>query len=160
MKKILAFLKDTGEKIQNTHPFMQISSFLACVFLFALMGIGFLFIPDTTRAVFFFPDTRTGRIHTEIRYLPEAKGRDARLTRYVEDLVLGTGLENCIPLFNRGTRLLGCFVRGADAYVNLSADALMPVPGTAPSDQACAIFKKMFLQISEILIRYTCTLTG
>jgi len=139
---IRTFLKNTGDKIQDTHPFIQILSFLVCMGIIGILLFGVLFDHGTRRSVFFFPNIRTESLNTEIRYLPVVRGKDASLELYVSELLLGSVNSNRKPLFNHGTTVLSCFIRKNMAYIDLSAEATVPERGTTASITACEIFKK------------------
>ena len=67
---------------------------------------------------------------------------DARLNLYVSELLLGPMDPGYIPLYNHGGHLSRCFMRGKDAYIDLSAEALLPGIAVLPTDAASEVFKK------------------
>jgi hypothetical protein len=146
IKKIIdiirTFLKNTGDKIQDTHPFIQIVSFLVCVGIIGILFFTVIFSHGTRRSVFFFPNSRTEVIATEIRYLPVVRGKDATLQLYVSEVLLGSANPDRKPLFNRGTTVLSCFIRKNTAYIDLSSEAAYPESGITSSIVATEIFKK------------------
>jgi hypothetical protein len=146
MKKIFefirTFLKNTGEKIQATHPFAQIVSFCVCAGLLMLILVSTLFHPWTDRSLFYFPEATQKGISAEIRYIPHASGADARLEQYVSELLLGPGTPGVLPLYSRNTFVRDAYVRKGAAYIDLSADALSPVSTPVPQEKAYALFKK------------------
>ena len=139
---IRTFLKNTGDKIQDTHPFIQIVSFLVCVGIMGILFFTVLFNHGTRRSVFFFPNSMTNALCSEIRYLPVVHGKDATLELYVSEVLLGSADPDRKPLFNHGTTVLSCFIRKNMAYIDLSAEATVPERGTTASITACEIFKK------------------
>jgi hypothetical protein len=139
---LVSFLKDAGEKIQNTHPTLQIVSFGVIAGIMFVLFVSVLARPDARRSVFYFTETRTGKVRTEIRYLPVARTRDERLALYSREILLGPVHQDLAPLYNPGVKLEKAFMRGRDAYIALSADALVPGPGVTESKKAYDLFKK------------------
>jgi len=142
MKKILAFLINTGEEIQNTHPALQIIAFSVCASILLLVSLPMSVRPATLRSVFYFNETATGTTRMEVRYLPKVRGTDARLSLYVNELVLGPVNPLYTPLFAPRVRVLRCFVRDHAAYIDLSAEALEAGGGTLFSAKEAELFKK------------------
>ncbi len=142
LKKIMNFLKNTGEKIQDTHPAIQIIAFSVLAGIFFLVFVSLLFHPYTNRSIFFFPDTRTGAPRAEIRYLPKVHGTDSRLNLYVSELLLGPIGPTYKPLYPKNVRILRCFTKKNTAYIDLSAAALELDGGTTSYIEAFAFFKK------------------
>ena len=146
IKKIIdiirTFLKNTGDKIQDTHPFIQIVSFLVCAGIVCILFFAVIFDHGERRSVFFFPNVKAESLCTEIRYLPVVRGKDATLELYVSEVLLGSVNPDRKLLFNRETTVLTCFVRKNTAYIDLSADAAYPEGGITASITACKIFKK------------------
>jgi len=142
MKKILEFLKNTGEKIQNTHPVIQIISFSVCACILFLVLVSFLFHPLVKRSVFYFPDARTGRTCSEIRYLPHTHGLDARLSLYVDELLLGPIHPGYLRLYNKNVHRVTCFVRNHAAYIDISPASPLSDPEVASAPKAFSFFKK------------------
>jgi len=139
---IRTFLKNTGDKIQDTHPFIQIVSFLVCAGIVCILFFTVIFNHGTRRSVFFYPDSRTNALCTEIRYLPVVHGKDASLELYVSEVLLGSADPDRKLLFNRDTTVLSCFIRKNTAYIDLSAAAAYPEGGITASINATEIFKK------------------
>ncbi len=142
MKKILAFLKNTGEKIQNTHPALQILAFSVCAGILLLIFVFMLFRPAARRSVFYFTETATGKTRMEVRYLPAVRDTDARLTLYSGELALGPVNTRYTPLFGRNVRVLRCFIRDHVAYIDLSTEALQAGNGKFFSAKEAALLKK------------------
>ena len=142
MKQSVDFVEDMTVKIRNTHPVVQIGAFGVCMAVLLLVSIGSFAGPPVRHSVFFFQNAKNGAISTEVRYIPRVHGRDARLSCYVSELLLGSMQPDFIPLFNPGVRLNRCFARGHDAYIDLSSEALLPAAGVTESKKAIALFKK------------------
>lgn len=139
---VTSFLRSAGEKIQNTHPFLQIASFLACAAIVFVIMLSVLFSPWKQRSVFFFPGMNGRTTVMEVRYLPRAKTREARVERYVSELLLGPITPGSSSLFAKKTALVDCMVRKNDAYVNLSPEALDGLNASTDFRTATEIFKK------------------
>jgi Sporulation and spore germination. len=139
---IWVFLKNTGEKIQDTHPFVQIVSFLVCLGILFVIFLSIMFTPHVRRSIFFFQDAEKGSIHSEIRYLPQSRDRDGKLAQFASEVLLGPETPTLKPLFNPGTKIVDCFARKDAAYINLSSEALLPGTGVTDSKKASALFKK------------------
>jgi hypothetical protein len=138
----VAFVRKLWKKIRDTHTVVQIASFS---FIFGIVFIIFLTIivtPHMRRSIFCFPSASGKTVTTEIRYLPVARDRSGKAERYISDLLLGPETPSLIPLFDRKTRILDCFVRKNILYVNLSSAALLPGPNSASTEEGCALFKK------------------
>jgi Sporulation and spore germination len=142
VSSIVSFLKNTGEKIQDTHPFIQIFSFLACVAVIFCIMLSVLFSPRMQRSIFFFPGINSQSTVMEIRYLPRAHTREARVERYVSELLLGPITPGLSPLFSTETSLVDCLVRKGTAYINLSSEVLDNRNGLPEYSLASEYFKK------------------
>lgn len=139
---IWVFLKNTGEKIQDTHPFVQIVSFLVCFGILFVIFLSIMFTPHVRRSVFYFQDAEKGKVRSEIRYLPKARDRDGKLAQFASEVLLGPETPSFKALFNPGTKLVDCFARKHSAYINLSPEALLPGTSVTDSKDACELFKK------------------
>lgn len=124
MNRFIRIIRETGEKIRLTHPLIQIVAFGAFAVLLAAAFIRVASLPYGTRSVFYFPDTLTKKVRIEARHLPRQKTADARLAQYVEELLLGPIEEDRDPLFSGRVSLKSAFIRGRDAYIDLSPEAL------------------------------------
>lgn len=72
---------------------------------------------------FSYPVIGKEKIVKEIRYLP-SKPSQGLLKLYIEELVLGPGLQRTRPLFSLGTTVEFCFLRDQTLYLGLSKHAL------------------------------------
>ncbi len=75
------------------------------------------------RCVFIFPSVDEGRYVLETRYLKENPNKDY-VNFFLDELVLGSGLERTKYLFAPGTKIISCFERNQMLYLNLSADII------------------------------------
>ncbi|WP_330165581.1 GerMN domain-containing protein [Teretinema zuelzerae] len=130
-------------KARRTHTPVQLAVIAACAAVLLALFVMHAFIPNRTRSLFSFPVSAvSSKTKTEVRYLADMKTLDEQFTLYVEELVLGPMEPGLKPLFNRGTRILRSFVRGKDAYIDLSSEALLPEAGIPDFPTARDIFKK------------------
>lgn len=143
------FFIKAGEKISpaldlvvRTHHHSQLWPFLALLFVVFILSVTLLVRPGSDRRVFFFPDEQTGRIRTEIRYLPSARTRDEAFVRYVNELLLGPVTPRVLALYNRPATAQSVFIRGRNAYIVLSDDVVVPGDDTADHFTAYTLFKK------------------
>ncbi len=139
---VKARTRSTVNGYVTTHSTAQCVALLAVAALLLVLAGSILFAPHKTRAVYYFPVSKTGAVRTEIRYLPRVKTLDRRLTQYVSDLVLGPENPLFEPLYDKGTKVTACFIRNGSAYIDLSGEALTPDTVTTSSERAYELFKK------------------
>jgi hypothetical protein len=107
-----------------------------------LLCISALFHPSTDRSLFYFPESGKNGVSAEVRYIPHARGADARLSLYVAELLLGPGAPGLLPLYSRNTAVRAAFVRKGSAYVDISAEALSAGDSPVSQEKAYSLFKK------------------
>lgn len=140
---IVSCITKTGQKIRNTHPISQIVAFSLCLVIIVLVVITHLASPHSQRSLFFFPLAKNPQaMRTEVRYLAKEEDMDSQFTSYVNELILGPINHAYVPIFNPGTRVLRSFIRNKDAYIDLSAESLMPEAGLPDFLHSHAIIKK------------------
>jgi len=89
-----------------------------------LLSLGVFFIKNhDIRRMFIFPSVEEGKYVVEYRYLTY-KPVQGSVNLFIDELLLGSGIERTNLLFTRGTVVESCFVRKNVLYVNLSAQAL------------------------------------
>lgn len=142
MNKILSFLKDSGTKIRTTHPIRQIVAFSVFAIFSALTFISAAAKHNPNRSIFYFPASFSSNVEMEIRYLPREKNQNDRFRLYLDELMLGPSDQQCDPLFTPEATLLSSFIRGRDAYINLSAEAVQPGSDTLKWSDVYRILKK------------------
>ena len=76
-----------------------------------------------TKYVFMFPCVDEGKYVLETRYLKENPNK-SQLNYFVDELVLGSGLERTKYLFTPGTKVISCFERDKTVFIDLSADII------------------------------------
>lgn len=124
MNQIINFLKDSGARIRTTHPVRQLVAFTVFALLAASVFISTVARPDRYRAIYYFPDTFTHKDSMEVRHLPRQKTVNGRFTLYLDEMLLGPFHQDRLRLFDSSVRIKSAFIRGRDAYVNLSAEAV------------------------------------
>lgn len=75
------------------------------------------------RFVFMFPSVDEGQYVLETRYLKQNPNKEY-INFFLDELVLGSGLERTKYLFTPGTKIISCFERNQMLYLNLSADII------------------------------------
>ena len=114
--------------------FTIIISLLISVFFF------FLNFPGIRKS-FIYKASDSDVLRIEHKYIP--LGRESeRIVTYVNELLLGPVSEHCIPVFEKGTKLLSCFKRNGILYVDISEDALKGNAVSTDFRQQIALFKK------------------
>ena len=76
-----------------------------------------------TKYVFMFPCVDEGKYVLETRYLKENPNK-SQLNYFVDELVLGSGLERTKYLFTPGTKVISCLERDKTVFIDLSADII------------------------------------
>jgi len=105
------------------------------LFLFLIvLSLAFYFLskPWSTR-VLFFPESTTGRLVGERRFLPPRRGVTANVELYVQELILGPAdplLDRVVP---RDVTLQSVLSRQGEVYVGLSKEIIDLSPAAAMS---------------------------
>jgi len=105
------------------------------LFLFLIvLSLAFYFLskPWSTR-VLFFPESTTGRLVGERRFLPPRRGVTANVELYVQELILGPAdplLDRVVP---RDVTLQSVLSRQGEVYVGLSKEIIDLSPEAAMS---------------------------
>jgi len=141
-RAILYLCKRVIALARETHSSLQIASFLACMGILFLVFIYVVALPNRTHAILFFQNAHNSSMIAETRYIPVVKGKDARLSMYVSEVLLGPMNPNAKPLYNIGTHVNRCFIRKNAAYIDVSVDGAYPENGVTDSKTALEIFKK------------------
>jgi hypothetical protein len=109
------------------------------LFLFLIvLSLSFYFLskPWSTR-VLFFPDSATGRLVGERRFLPPRRGVTANVELYVQELILGPADPLLIRVVPIDVTLQSVLSRQGEVYVGLSKEIIDLSPEAALSfDQA------------------------
>ena len=127
---------------------IKTGTFFICFALFVVYTfsmIMYLTGDYTYRKTFMFEGLDKKALYVESRYFPRVKNVD-KIQLYVEELVLGPIGNRYKNLFEPGTKVVSCFVRGRDLYVELSRDALFPSVTTSNFDDSVRIFEKNILR--------------
>lgn len=142
MNMFLSLLNNTGSRIRLTHPIRQIVAFTLFTAVVTYIFARSLTLAYPNRAVFYFPSNLTGSMKTEIRHLPRLSSTDACFNQFLDEMLLGPVHANLLPLFGDSTRVKSAFIRGKEAYVDLTAGALEWTDGSIEWPDAREIFKK------------------
>jgi hypothetical protein len=107
------------------------------------------------RCVFIFPSVDEGKYVLETRYLKQNPNKEY-INYFLDELVLGSGLERTKYLFTQGTKILSCFERNQILYLNLSADIIYMGHNVIPIKDGIELLKqnvyKNFGDIKDIQI--------
>lgn len=135
---------------------IQLSSVFA-LFIIALIVSLVLFnkkIPGNKR-IFIFPSADSGEFVVEYRYLNKAPVQ-GEINLYIDEILLGSGVERTKKLFSPGTKVISCFEREGVLYLDLSADLLQK--GTDVSEIQDGIdllilnIQKNFPKVKEVIL--------
>jgi hypothetical protein len=84
------------------------------------------FILGLARRTFVFYTVDGGVIDVQDRMLKHSGSKEGDIIRYTEEILLGPGSQDLLPLFPRETRLKSLLYRNGVVYVDFSEDALLP----------------------------------
>ncbi len=95
--------------------FLLTASFIMSATLYKLKGYG-------SRRTFIFPSV-DNKLIVETRYLSRNPSK-SDINYYIDELLLGSGVERTKLIFTAGTKLLSCMEKDDVVYINLSDDLL------------------------------------
>jgi len=122
MKTLLRRLHAAGLYLART-PEVRRLIYPALLVLIALLDWN---LRALDRRTFAFPTIKAGVESVEIRILPGRGGAENRVTRYVEEYLLGPSSVESAPLLMAGSRLRSLLLRDGVVYVDLSREAAVP----------------------------------
>ena len=135
--------------------YIRLSVFSLIIFLFLISSFIFLISNKKGRRLFIFPSVDEGNYVVEYRYL-EKNPVQGKIQLFVDELLLGSGIERTKLLFARGTRVLSCFLRKGVLFVNLSPELLAQEDSAVQIQEGVELLKKNikanFGNVSEIEI--------
>ncbi len=135
--------------------YIRLSVFSLIIFLFLISSLLFLISNKKERRLFIFPSVDEGNYVVEYRYL-EKNPVQGKIQLFVDELLLGSGIERTKLLFARGTRVLSCFLRKGVLFVNLSPELLAQEDSAVQIQEGVELLKKNikanFGNVSEIEI--------
>ncbi len=102
-------------------PYYVIACISLAAIIFSLIVYGVNF--PGKRRTFVFPSADSGKYIVEYRYLPR-KPVQGDINLYVDEILLGSGVERTKMLFSLGTKVESCFLRDGILYLNLSGELL------------------------------------
>ncbi|MDR2110925.1 MAG: GerMN domain-containing protein [Spirochaetaceae bacterium] len=115
-------LKGTGKLFGQRH--IRRLSYLAVL---GILALGEFLTSGLVRRTFvFYAMDDSGMPMVEDRMFSHGASREADITRYVEEVLLGPASLNSAPLFPKGTRLRSLLYREGIVYVDLSEPAALP----------------------------------
>ena len=135
--------------------YIRLSVFSLIIFLFLISSFIFLISNKKERRLFIFPSVDEGNYVVEYRYL-EKNPVQGKIQLFVDELLLGSGIERTKLVFARGTRVLSCFLRKGMLFVNLSPELLAQEDSAVQIQEGVELLKKNikanFGNVSEIEI--------
>lgn len=111
-------MKIFSQKIRK----ITISIFII-LFVFILSLVLFFIKSKGIQRTFIFPSIETGKLVVEKRNLPKNPVQ-GDINLFIDELLLGSGVERTKLLFTLGTKVESCFLRGDILYLNLSDDLI------------------------------------
>lgn len=114
--------------------FVLLAVFVGSVVCYSLSKTG-------KRRAFIFPSADSGKYIVEYRYLPKNPVQ-GDINLYVDELLLGSGVERTKLLFTLGTRAEMCFLRNDTLYIDLSKDLLQMGNGVVSIREGVELLKK------------------
>jgi hypothetical protein len=114
-------MKHFLELLKNNKKILLLASLL---FLFLISFINFIVCFRGSKYTFRYHEAGSDRILYESRVVPSVKNTP-KIKLYVEELLLGPSVRRGVPLFPLQTRVIFCFVRGNELFLNLSEQAVM-----------------------------------
>lgn len=92
--------------------------FVISVFLYSTKNYG-------SKKIFIFPSVETGKQIVEFRYLrSESKSEQNLINYYIDEVLLGSGVERTKRIFSKGTKVESCFLQNGNLYLNLSGNLI------------------------------------
>jgi len=92
----------------------------------ALAALTEFLVLGLARRTFIFYTIDDGDIVVEDRMLKHSKSREGDIIRYTEEMLLGPGAPDLLPLFPRETRLKSLLYRNGVVFADFSASAALP----------------------------------
>lgn len=89
-----------------------------------------------------FPDSKTGILAKEMRYIPKTEKRENLLSSFINELLLGPIDPDYLPIYSSQTKLEDAFIRNKIAYINISKEACFPATDIVSSNDAYRCLKK------------------
>lgn len=130
-------MKKINFNIPGKYLALLIVFFLALILSIVIFKVSY---PKMHRT-FYFEKLDTDGLFMEKRYVPVAKG-ETNVYAYVSELLLGPITPRYKPVFPLGTKVLSCFQRENELFVNLSKDLLKNDISASKYWDGAEIFKK------------------
>ena len=114
---------------------------MGIVFITFCVTLLFIISGESKRMEFLFPSTDSNALVVEYRDLSE-KAVQGNVRFFVDELLLGSGVERTKMLFMPGTKVLSCFQRESTLYLNLSTDLLFESSNVIPLKEGISLLEK------------------
>lgn len=114
---------------------------LALIVIFLISFITFAVKSQGKRRTFIFPSVETGSYVVETRFLP-AKPVQGSVNLFIDELLLGSGVERTKLLFTPGTKVQSCFLRKDILYLDLSDDLMQMGDGVLDIEDGVELLKE------------------
>ncbi|UTC65634.1 GerMN domain-containing protein [Treponema sp. OMZ 788] len=106
------------------------------------------------RYVLFFKNSITGKIDTEIRYVPVQNITEPEAA-FFEELMLGPVNHHCYSFIRAGSKLISCFVKDGILYADLPVVFTEDIKQEFDSDQIKALLQKnIFTNCKDLKAAY------
>ncbi|UTC61371.1 GerMN domain-containing protein [Treponema sp. OMZ 787] len=106
------------------------------------------------RYVLFFKNSITGKIDTEIRYVPVQNITEPEAA-FFEELMLGPVNHHCYSFIRAGSKLISCFVKDGILYADLPVVFTEDIKQEFDSDQIKALLQKnIFINCKDLKAAY------
>lgn len=128
------------EKIKKRYfPQVIIGGVIVLAFITTLLI--FLIGNKTERRQFLFPSADGDNLVIEYRNLAK-KPVQGEVQLFVDEILLGSTVERTKMLFTPGTKVLSCFQRGDNLYLNISSDLLQMGESVIPIRDGAELLEK------------------
>lgn len=114
---------------------------LLIILIFVFSMIFFLLKTKTVCRTFIFPSVQNEKLIVEKRFLSKNPSQ-GDINLFVDELLLGSGVERTKLLFTDGTRVKSCFLRNDILYLNLSDDLIQMGNGVLDIEDGVELLKK------------------
>lgn len=131
---MMSFISPLKKLIKNPLLLIIVAAFVFSAVLYALHFRG-------QRYSFVYHIAGSSEEVFETRSVPSVNGT-SKIQLYVEELLLGPSVPRGAPLFPLETRVLFCFLRDGELFVNLSQDAVLDLSASADFNESRDLMEK------------------
>jgi len=129
--------------------------FLSIILVFIISLVLFLCANYGKKRIFIFPSADSGEFVVEYRYLNK-KPVQGEINLFVDELLLGSGVERTKKLFAPDTKVNSCFLRNGQLYIDLSDSLLQKGTNVVEIKDGVDLLKlnikKNFPQVKEVVV--------